>query len=76
MHHGLMLYFRAVLIAVSAAAEGKRWHRPQQKLEAYLWQLRLELRTRSEALCMLQISLLSFRTQFIVAGPGLIPWQA
>ena len=24
---------------------------------------------------MLQISLLSFRTQFIVAGPGLVPWQ-
>jgi hypothetical protein len=23
----------------------------------------------------LQISLLSFRTQFIVAGPGLVPWQ-
>lgn len=27
------------------------------------------------AACELQISLLSFRTQFIVAGPGLVPWQ-
>jgi len=25
---------------------------------------------------VLQISLLSFRTQFIVAGPGLVPWMS
>ena len=70
----LMLDFRALLIAdpaaaglaVASLAAGARSLAPR---------LRPMLRMTPEAVCALQISLLSFRTQFIVAGPGLVPWQ-